>query len=96
MLGRGESISCLQIHDYVTHGEESFVAQWLCEEVGEIICGSHEGHDDSEVFDLFAYEEMTPVDILCARMVLWVVREIASGLIIHGHVGGLLVCAGEL
>ena len=71
-------MSSRYIHDLVAHVEEHLTSEWLCEEVGDVVRGGHEGHAKLAVLNALADEIVAPLDVLGLRVVLRVVREVDS------------------
>eukprot|EP00965_Chrysotila_dentata_P122724 4056280-Pleurochrysis_carterae.AAC.1 len=64
------------VHYDVAQREEQTRGQGFSEEVREIVCAAHEGHRELERLQLFAYKEVTTVDMLRPRVVLRVVGQV--------------------
>eukprot|EP00965_Chrysotila_dentata_P142328 4705688-Pleurochrysis_carterae.AAC.1 len=52
------------IHDDVTHGEESFRREWLGEEISQVGCAAYEWYGDVVCLHALTHEEVTSVDML--------------------------------
>ena len=64
------------IHDGAAELEELVRGNRLSEEVGGIIISFDERHDDLLRLDHVTNIKVTPLDMLCAVMKFWIVREI--------------------
>ena len=73
------------VHHSVAHTEEVLPHQWLSEEVGDVLGRRHEGNTEATVFYAFTNEIMTAVDMLRARVVLGVIRQVDSRFIVHSE-----------
>ena len=64
------------IHDFVTNSEEGSRRERFSEEVRQVVRRGHVGHTDFQVLDRFSNEEVPTLDMLDARMMFGVVRDI--------------------
>ena len=71
------------VHDSIPQREELCRGQGLREEIGQVVMGGHERHTNVVCFDEFSNEEMLPLDMLHAGVVLRIV----------GHIDGRLIVA---
>ena len=88
VLEQGESISSSHIHDQVSHSKECLLPKRLRKEVGEIIRCTHERNDDRVVLHFFSNEEMSPINMFRARVMLRIVSQVAASLVVHAQFGG--------
>ena len=73
------------IHDGAAELEELVRGNRLSEEVGGIIISFDERHDDFLRLDHVTNIKVTPLDMLCAVMKFWIVREIVRTLVVSSH-----------
>ena len=85
------SKSCPHIHDQITHGKEGFLAEGLREEVGQVVHRAHERDNDGVILHFFSNEEVSPVYVFSAGVMLRVVCKVTPRLIIHGE-GSWIIC----
>ena len=84
------------VHELVTHGEEMLGIEGLGEEVRQVVACGDIRHDDVEVLDALADEEVTTLDMLHARVVLRVVRGGNGSLVVRSERGGRAVADAEI
>ena len=70
------------VHDLVAQREEPFRGQRFSEEVCEVLVGLDVRHDDFTIFHHLSDEEMPPINMLSACMMLWIVSKITSPFIV--------------
>ena len=64
------------VHDFVAHAEKLLTHQWLGEEVGDVVSCRHERNTNLTFLDTFPDEEMTTLDVLYPRVMLWVISQV--------------------
>ena len=79
------------VRDSVPHGKEGLSAKRLCEEIRQVVHGANERHNQSVILNFFSDEKVPAYNVLRTRMMLWVVGEIAPGLVVHTECCGAIV-----
>eukprot|EP00965_Chrysotila_dentata_P089294 2948641-Pleurochrysis_carterae.AAC.1 len=80
-----ERASSRDVHDTAAQGKKHLRRQGLGEEVGQVVCAVDKRHGDVVLFDTFADEEVSAIDMFGALVVLWIVRQVNRRLVVHGQ-----------
>ena len=75
------------VHDNISHGKENFGVEGFREEVGEVVYRADERHGEHALFDFLADEEVAPIDMFGASMVLWIIGQRPAWLSMPSEMG---------
>ena len=63
--------------------EESSRLEGLREEVSIVIHGGDKWNYEAALFNQFANKVMSPIDVLCAGMIFWVIRRVNRSFVVQ-------------